>query len=213
MTRFFFNLFPAFAAANFVVLIAIMGTVTPDYDPLAQFISELGAKGAPYAVSMNWFGILPFGLGVTVFGIGHDRGQYAPVSMRIGGTLIAISGLGFALAGLFSCDKGCGFTDLSLSAQIHNYAAFGAFVLLPPTTLLVAITRFRQRGNLVTLAFETGIVVVLSLGLGLLFVLGPTHAFTGAAQRLFIFALATWIFAMSLLPLITIRQPSNDKQP
>lgn len=176
----------------FLVAIVVIGALTPNYDPMAQFISELGADGAPYAPVMNYLGILPFGVGMVLFGLGLIVGLHEGVVSRIGGSLTAIAGIGFTLAAINSCDAGCPFVDISLAAQIHNYAAFGAFLVLLPAVLLVAWAYYRHTRQLMVTFFQIAMLAALVMGLYGLFSLGPTHELTGAAQRLFIFGAIAW---------------------
>jgi hypothetical protein len=58
----------ASVALFFVVVLTLLGgAFFPDYSHLSQFISELGARQAPYEQLVRWIGFLPTGVLVLVF--------------------------------------------------------------------------------------------------------------------------------------------------
>lgn len=110
------------AAVAFAVATPLVaGALTPHYDRCAQFISELGAVGAPHASWVRFAGFLPTGvLGVLFAGLSLRTAR----DLRARWGLLLFSGVGWAyvVAAVFPCDPGCPVSG-SASQQIHS--AFG----------------------------------------------------------------------------------------
>lgn len=58
----------------FVTVVAILGFIRPDYSHATQLVSELGEPGEPYAMIMNVFGFILFGLSMIPFAVGLHWG-------------------------------------------------------------------------------------------------------------------------------------------
>jgi hypothetical membrane protein len=91
----------------YVVVVAVTGYLTPGYDPVTQWISELGATGAPYATVFNVIGPGLFGLLSIVFATGLWRAlRGGPLAFAVA-VLVGIAGIAGILEGVFPCDRGC----------------------------------------------------------------------------------------------------------
>ncbi|MEM8679704.1 MAG: DUF998 domain-containing protein [Planctomycetota bacterium] len=79
--------------ALFVMTFLLLGSLTPGFHLLTDYISRLGARGAPFETAWNLIGFGTVGVGLAVFGwcfglVAHDR---------ILGACLTVAGLGFAL--------------------------------------------------------------------------------------------------------------------
>jgi Protein of unknown function (DUF998) len=98
----------------------------PGYDHCAQYISELGERGAPHAAWVNLGGFLPIGALTVLFAglaaVAADRWR-----ARVG--LLSFSGVGLAyvVAAFFPCDPGCPSPG-SATQQIHSSGALGEYL-------------------------------------------------------------------------------------
>jgi hypothetical protein len=98
------------------------GAARPGYGHCAQFISELGERGAPHAALVSLAGFLPIGM-LTLAFCALAAGALSGPRARLG--LLLLSGVGWAyvVAAFFPCDPGCPSPG-SPTQQIHT--AFGA---------------------------------------------------------------------------------------
>lgn len=114
--------FAAVVAGVGVLLIAVVwgGWTYPGYDHARQFMSELGASGAPHGTTVNRWGYVPNGVLVTVFCLLAAwilRGSALAVTACL---LLALNGVGMTGAGVYPCDFECSRSDPSPSAMLHD---------------------------------------------------------------------------------------------
>jgi len=95
----------------------------PGYHTSTQYISELGAKGAPSADIINYGGFLPAGIGIMLFSYMLFDNRIAHSTLRKGG--LFYSGVGIAYVGsvLFPCIPGCPLHTTNSLQIIHNIVA------------------------------------------------------------------------------------------
>lgn len=122
----------------------IIGDVaTPNYDPLRQFISELGAAGAANAQWINLFGFLPAGLLLTAFSILAWMTVPRRTSTTIGLVGIALYAIGYIAAAFFPCVAGCAVDSGDLKQMLHNMLGIAGYLTAPGALICLAIgTRF-----------------------------------------------------------------------
>ncbi len=115
----------------------------PGYDHLRNFISELGATGAPGAPIMNFAGFLLYGVLIIAFALAVHRGIRADVGGWLGPTVLALYGLAYVGVALAPCDPGCQATTPSLHHRMH--VLLGDFIVLSavlgPFTLYPRLTK------------------------------------------------------------------------
>lgn len=85
-----------FGVLIFVISFLIFGNLNPDFSFIEDFVSKLGAKGAPLAIWWNIFGFLLVGLFLMVFGFYYGKILKDPLI----GVLLALFGLGFAFTAI-----------------------------------------------------------------------------------------------------------------
>lgn len=94
--------------ATALVVVIVGGASYPGYDHVSQFISELGARGAPTGAAVSWLGFLPVGvLLVTGCALAAASTRARPLA-AIGFVLLAGYGAGYALSAPIPCDFQCG---------------------------------------------------------------------------------------------------------
>lgn len=143
---YFFQLFyrnsGLIATITFGLTIVVTGWLTPNYSHMGQYISELGAQGAPFALFMNWLGIIPFGGLIMMFAIYfYNVEDSFWIKWFVGGGLF-LCGLGFLAAGYYPCDNGCSFDNMSKSQIIHNFSAMIAFMIAILVSIIYGIFQF-----------------------------------------------------------------------
>jgi hypothetical membrane protein len=106
----------------------VLGTMFPGYDHSRNMISELAAVGSPVRLWANvlfFFGavmMLGFGVGVSRIFRDHWTG-------RVGGALLVMATVLFALIPLFPCPPGCEDTDQRFMHELvsHTSVAIQSF--------------------------------------------------------------------------------------
>jgi len=184
----------------FTVVVAILGFIRPEYSHASQLVSELGEPGAPYAVVMNLFGFILFGLLMIAFAVGLHRGIIEGKGSWIGPALLAIAGLGLVGVGVFPCDPGCPDQPQTLVGRIHH----PALTLTISFSLMLAPLFFGYRmgkdgrwgKGYQRFSFVIPILIVV------LFVLAPSALAPslgrGWTQRLFFWTPFLWVFIVSV---------------
>ncbi len=162
--------FTVLTALYGLVVPAVVGWLTADYSPSRQYISEMGAVGAPHAFGVNMGIFLPTGLlalgAVGWLAVALPRGLKLPVLLLLG------IGLGNLGAVAFPCDLGCP-AEGSARQGVHN--------------LLGAAQYLSGGGALVWLGRRGKLPVCLYAGLGVwasLYMMGgPGREMRGFWQR------------------------------
>jgi hypothetical membrane protein len=91
----------------------------PAFSHSRNFISELGATGAPGASLMNFAGFLPYGLLILAFAWVLHRSIRPDPGGWVGPATLAIYGLGYVALSIAPCDPGCQSATPSLHHRMH----------------------------------------------------------------------------------------------
>jgi hypothetical protein len=101
-----------------VVLLTILGGVNfPNYSHASQFISELGATGAPNGRIISLAGFLPAGVLIIAFAFFAWRSLPPSGATTFGMIGLALFALGYLVAAFFPCEADCRPTDPTLSQR------------------------------------------------------------------------------------------------
>lgn len=84
------------AIGLFIVSFLVFTNLNTEFDYIEDFVSRLGAKGAPYAILWNIFGFLSVGIILIGFGIAYGR----HLKDKLTGLLLAVFGIGFAFTAI-----------------------------------------------------------------------------------------------------------------
>jgi hypothetical membrane protein len=109
----------ALAPLVFTTAVALASLKSPNFDHFKNFISELGATGAPGASVMNFGGFLPFGLLILTFAFAVHRGIRPETGGWLGPTLLGVYGLAYVALAVSPCDPGCDGASPSLHHRLH----------------------------------------------------------------------------------------------
>lgn len=179
----------------FVIAIIVFGLLNSGYSHISQYISELGAKGANYNYLMNYLGIIPFGLSILLFSIGSLITLKKNILSKIAFLILFVTGVLFIMAGVFNCDAGCNFENMSQEAIIHNMSAFTAFVLFLISAILLGKNSFTKKRNKYYLfSLTSGLA-----GIFLFYLIskaGIYSEYRGLYQRLFIANFLSWLIVI-----------------
>jgi hypothetical membrane protein len=180
-------------------LILLLGALQADYSQSRDFISELGAPGAPFPAVMNLIGIALVGLLLVVFSVPLWRLQPRGPLGTIGSLLLAVSGAAFVAVGLLPCDQpGCEPGDFTVVMQGHILAG-----LLAMTAQTLAVTAFGLRlfsgtGPRWYAATSLALGLTALLALALLFGAGSRPSAPGILQKAMQFSTDVWVFVSAV---------------
>jgi Protein of unknown function (DUF998) len=182
-------------AAWVLALTLIGGATFPGYDHGGQFISELGATGAPHGWKVRWLGFLPAGVLICAFAVFARLTAPHSVLSTLGFLGIFLFAIGYVGAAFFPCDFGCRPEDPSVSQMVHELVGLAGYLLAPLTLLLLGLAARKWPGGgwLAILGYVTAIAA-----LGCLVMLDPNFALVGVAQRVLEASVLGWIVACAI---------------
>jgi hypothetical membrane protein len=195
------RLFLSWIAAGFLsflphlIAIIVATAMRPDFNHKRQFLSELGDRASPTAALFNFFGVMPTGALILVFGVGLALAYRAEPLLRIAGALVAVHGLCRIGAAMFPCDAGCRPLSPSYSQVIHNATATTAFLALT-VALFIAGAWLIKRRRPFAIIVPTYLLGIVAVAAQALLTLGSA-ASTGLFQRLALGALQLWLVLFS----------------
>ena len=179
-----------------VVLLTVVGGANfPNYSHASQFISELGATGAPNARIISLAGFLPAGVLITAFAFFAWRSLPRSGATTLGMAGLALFSLGYLVAAFFPCEADCRPTEPTLSQAIHNLFGLAGYLVAPWSLFALGwqARRWPRATHLSALGFVAGGLALL----GLLF-LSPDFRYVGVAQRILEGSVLAWIVACAL---------------
>ncbi|MBY0420829.1 MAG: DUF998 domain-containing protein [Parvularculaceae bacterium] len=168
----------------------VLGANTPGYDPRTNFLSELGATGAPSADLMNFGAFLPTGVlwAVAAALIWRRLPQGA---LGTAGALLLFGGaISYVGSAVYPCDAGCPGSG-SFSQTMHNLTGAIGYFLTPPALALIGL-QCRSAGRAVFGAATLVCAAIAAVGFGLMLQdLGANNA--GLWQRFADFTPILWM--------------------
>jgi hypothetical protein len=183
--------------ALWVVALTLMGeAATPGYDHSTQFISELGAKGAPHAAEVNLLGFLPAGIFMMLFAIFGWAATPKSFASAIGFIGMVLFALGYGAAAFFSCDAGCSMDNPSREQVLHTAFGLAGYVTAP--LALFALSRAASRWPGAGFVSSLGIISALGAVGGFIAMLTPDSNYTGLAQRVLEGSVLIWVSVCSV---------------
>ncbi|NNL51191.1 MAG: DUF998 domain-containing protein [Woeseiaceae bacterium] len=170
--------------------VIVAAALTPDYSHVSQFISELGATGAPYEWWVRLAGFLPAGLLMLAFSciayIALPRSRQ--VTLSLAG--LALYAMGYLVASVFPCDLGCRPLEPSTSQLIHNTFGMAGYLVAPAFlfTLARKARGWPGAGRLVVAGYIASAVALAGV-----LTLSPSSDVVGLSQRALEAAVLLWV--------------------
>lgn len=182
----------------FTIVLVILGFFQSGYNHVTQYMSELGAVNAPYAIVMNAAGFCLLGFLIIAFAFGLDSGINAgksPIIGKIGPTLVAVSGIAFVMTGFFPCDPGC--VTVSTVESIHGKVAFIArfALIIAPLLIFQRLVKDRRWHNYHIYSLT---IVGVALFLAAVYNFNVFENLNGALQRASFGIPLLWVEIMSI---------------
>ncbi len=186
---------PAISALWLAIGVGIIGVLTPDYSHISQFMSALGATGAPYAAWVNYAVFIPAEIWFLAFLFSLRSHLYNTQTTRFSLMCLCAYAVLLIAAALFPCDAGCqsAISDETgantLSHIIHMLVAAAAYPIALIGLLSLCLS---VRGKFALRLFA---VPTATVGFGLFFAIPVFHDAQGLLQRV----LEAWIYLQFVL--------------
>jgi hypothetical membrane protein len=179
--------------AIFLLTVLVGGATFPDYSHARQYISELGATGAPHSQLVAWLGFVPSSVLLAIFSLAAPLTLPRSVMAWIGFLLISYYSIGMAVAGIYPCDFGCRPDDPSMSQFVHNVAGGTAYLAGITAILLLGIQsrKWPRSSPLMILGIVCWVVAACAFP----FLADHEFEYTGVAQRMIEACIFGWILA------------------
>ena len=191
-----FRLTAMLLLATGIVLPTVLGMLWPEYNWTANYLSELGANGAPHGQVMTYGGFLPVAffwtLSIVLFYLSSPKSN----KLLAGVCLLLGTSVSYFGAVFFRCDFGCPI-DGSESQLMHNLLGVIGYLATPPALILISL-HFNKTGNLLLggLTFLTAALCVA----GFVGMASPENAnFRGLFQRMADFSQFVWAATVAVL--------------
>ena len=176
-----------------LLLILVGGATYPNYSHFSQYISELGAMGAPYEKAVRFGGFLPIGAFLAFFNIAATKRLPEAKLVTWGQLGLSVFAMGYVVAVIFPCEPGCPEENAGVSQSIHNLVGMAGYVVAPVflTVLGIAARAWPNRGSLPVVAFGCAGLALLGL-----ISLNPESDYVGLSQR--VIEASVWIWVLAL---------------
>lgn len=171
-----------------------------NYNPISQYISETMAVDTPYGKVLRFFGYIPSGILLTIFGFtGFNKFPKSNLT-KIGFWGIGIFyGIATIIVGLFPCDKGCNkeLVDPGISQIIHNLTGLLTYLFVPISIIIIGVglRQSKKYDGLSKIAFFFGLICLVFIGLLLS---DPLTNYAGLFQRIIEGTFLIWIIACAI---------------
>ena len=182
-----------FAWLGFIslLLLTLLGGATfAGYSHLSQFISELGATGAPREHLIRFAGFLPTGVFMCLFAAGAFVALPRSPVKALALVGVVLYAMGYVAAAFFPCDPGCRPPQPSLSQVIHNLVGLVGYLLAPLFLLAfgVAARRWPGGGFLAVASFVCAAFTLVGM-----LTLSPQSSYAGVSQRVIETSVWVWV--------------------
>jgi hypothetical protein len=183
----------AIIGASLLVLMTVAGAAAwPGYSHVSQYISELGATGAPHGRLVSLGGFLPVGVLLTTFAVLAALIPPRGVLKTLGSIGLFLFALGYLGAAVFPCDFGCRPETPSGSQMLHMAFGLAGYILAPLTLAVLAIASRKWPGA--KGLFPLGLVCAVVAGIAFFSMADP---FAGLFQRVLEGSVLLWIVAFA----------------
>ena len=183
----------AIIGASLLVLMTVAGAAAwPGYSHVSQYISELGATGAPHGRLVSLGGFLPVGVLLTTFAFLAALIPPRGVLKTLGCIGLFLFALGYLGAAVFPCDFGCRPETPSGSQMLHMAFGLAGYILAPLTLAVLAIASRKWPGA--KGLFPLGLVCAVVAGIAFFSMADP---FAGLFQRVLEGSVLLWIVAFA----------------
>lgn len=188
-----------FAPVLRIGLIIVLGWLDPAYSQARDFISELSARGAPYAAVMSIFGIGLVGVLLILFSVALFRANTKGLLGPAGAACLAVSGVAFVFVALFPCDPGCSPAAPSDAMRMHLVAGTVAMTAQTLAPFCFGLRLFSAGADRPYAAFSLASGSIALFAIAFLFTQQLDVAAPGLVQKVFQVATDLWVFVSAVI--------------
>lgn len=183
----------------FAVPSILGGFYIENYNPLSQYISESMATGTVNGEALRYYGYIPSGILLMVFGFFAPRKFPKSIWVTLGFLVIALFyGAATIIVAIFPCDAGCNkeWIDPSISQIIHNLTGLLTYLFVPLAMILIglALRKFESYKTLAVFGILGGLICYVFVGL----LSDPLTTYAGLFQRIVELIFVIWIVACAM---------------
>jgi len=131
------------APVVFYAVMVLLGIITPHYNAISQFGSELSLYKYGWAMITNFIG---FGILELLFALSVFQTFGTDTSGKLGSVMVGVLGAGFLIAGTFVTDPNG--TIRTIHGGFHFAAAILIFFISMPAGSVVFAYRFRRQAKI-----------------------------------------------------------------
>ena len=165
------------APVTMMVVILVIGQITPDYNPISDTISRMGTPDRPYAAVLHSSYFIYGGLmGIAAYGLYQTMG--CTDNAKKLAILLGIHAIGTVLLAVFPDS-----VDLPLKHVIHNVVSAASYLPLLAGILISRGIARRERTLKVTGILGL-VIIIINLPMPVIFILDPFKPIGGLLQRL-----------------------------
>jgi hypothetical membrane protein len=179
-----------------MVIIVIVGQITPDYSPISETISQMGARERPYSIILNSSYIL---YGTTIIYIVYSlyRRLFHTTMINTLAVFLIMHAIGSIFLAVFpdKTDTSGGYFSENI---IHNTFSGISYITLLLAILIYSIANIKAK-NKKSIAIVGILVVSINLVMPLINIVSYFDEISGMLQRLFIFCSFSWIIITSII--------------
>jgi hypothetical protein len=175
-----------FGPALFIAVFVLLGVIKPGYDATARFVSEGSIGELGWIQTVNF---LVLGATLLAFAAALWNSYGGEVSGLVGAGLIATTGGGLILSGVFVTDPGTKI--VSRHGLVHVIAGLIVFGGLMLACLAFAL-RLRAHGEFAAYSLATGLFIPIGF-----VATAASGRWTGLAQRVLIIVAWAWIILLA----------------
>ncbi|MFZ5670349.1 MAG: DUF998 domain-containing protein [Pseudomonadota bacterium] len=178
----------AYALLAFMVMAG--GAAWSGYSHLTQYISELGAAGAPHGRLVSLGAFLPVGVLLSLFAVLAMLLPPRGLLRTLGFLGLIVFAAGYTAAAFFPCDPGCRPADPSPSQTMHLLFGLAGYVAAP--LMLTALAISARGWPVPRWLSPLGFLCAAVSGIAFL---GMAPPLEGLFQRVLEGAVAVWVLA------------------
>ncbi len=177
------------------ITVLLGGLTYPNYSHSSQFISELGATGAPYSALVNYLGFIPTEIFILLFVLLANSILPKSRLLILGMTSIALYAIALVIAAVFPCDLGCRPDEASISHNLHM--SFGMIAYLFSIIGIIVLAIESKKWPNSKLVQHSGWILGI-MAFILLLGFDPESEFVGLIQRLTEITIYTWFLILAV---------------
>jgi hypothetical membrane protein len=186
----FFLFCGVLASIMMMVIIVVVGQITPDYNPISDTVSQLGTPDSPYAIVIN-SGYVIYGILICLAAYGLYRSISSTTTVKRLAILLGIHAIGTMLLGVFPDSLNLLPKHLT-DDLLHN--SISAVSYLPLLAGILIFRRIARQERTLRITGILGLVIlIINLPMPVINMIDHLQLITGLLQRLLLGSLFFWL--------------------